>query len=184
MKLLFKGFAIVLLFSLNTCAKPDIGNDGITEVNTMTLDIPDGFDYSTHRSVKIKINDYSNAIYDIFITSSEPYFDGTQTYFDEVGEFVTEDVYRDDIINKLVLRGVAKNGLLEQKITLPRYCTHVYLRRKNGLRYSGELVSVINNQINYTYQDSVGRNNFGMNNLGMYNPWSAMTLECAQHLEV
>ena len=57
MKLLFKGFAIVLLFSLNTCAKPDIGNDGITEVNTMTLDIPDGFDYSTHRSVKIKIND-------------------------------------------------------------------------------------------------------------------------------
>ncbi|WP_299361843.1 LruC domain-containing protein [Winogradskyella sp.] len=159
MKHVIKYTSIIILLALSACAKPDVENEATTENNTVnTINIPEGFDYRTHRKVSIKINDNSNAIYEVFVTSNDSYFAGTQTYLNESDETVTEDVYRDDIINKQVLKGVTKNGILEQSITLPMYCTEVYIRRNDNLRYSGELVSVVNDEVNYMYQDTPGRN--------------------------
>ncbi|MEO1029834.1 MAG: LruC domain-containing protein [Bacteroidota bacterium] len=160
MKHVVRYTSLMMLLVLSACAKPDLGTDkGETSEETVNvIDIPEGFDYRTHRKVNVKISDNSNAIYEVFVTSNDSYFAGTQTYVDESGETVTEDVYRDDIINKHVLKGVAKNGTLEQSITLPMYCTELYIRRNDNLRYSGELVSIINDEVNYIYQDVSGRN--------------------------
>ena len=159
-KQILKGLSIFSLALIVSCAKPDTSdsnNNNDDNPDEVSINIPNGFDYSTYKTVEVSINDNSNAIYEIFITSEDAYFDGTQTYLNESDEIVTEDVYRDDIINKQVLKGVAKNGVLEQTITIPSYCTQVYIRRNESLKFSGEMVSIVNNEINYNFIDSSGR---------------------------
>ncbi len=154
-----KPLVLLLLASIVSCAKPDV-NDSSNSNSDPTeevINIPEGFDYSTSHEVTVTISDNSNAIYEVFATSDIDYFVETVTYEDEEGNTVTEDIYRDDIINKQVMTGVAVDGTLVQSITLPKYCDKVYIRRKDNLQYSGEMVDVINNQINYTFQESAGR---------------------------
>jgi hypothetical protein len=38
----------------------------------------------------------------------EPYFAGNQTFLNESNEIVTEPVYKNDILNKLIVTGVPK----------------------------------------------------------------------------
>ncbi len=160
-KQILKNLSIFILALIVSCAKPDTSgstnNDDDDNPNEVSINIPDGFDYSTYKTVEVSITDNSNALYEVFVTSEDAYYDGTQTYLNESDEVVTEEVYRDDIINKQVLKGVINNGVLEQTITIPSYCTQVYIRRNENLKFSGELVSIVNNEINYNYTDSSGR---------------------------
>ncbi|BAO75980.1 LruC domain-containing protein [Winogradskyella sp. PG-2] len=159
MKELIKIGGSIALLLLFTCTQPEIANDLPEDENLGSwIDIPSGFDYSTHESVNIKINDNSNAVYEVFVTSNDPNFLGSKTFIDESGNTVTDDVYREDIINKQVLKGIPKNGILEQLVTLPKYCEKVYIRRNNRLNFSGEFVNVVNGEVNYTFQNSAGRN--------------------------
>lgn len=121
------------------------------------IDIPEGFDYKTHQEVKVTINDDSNAIYEVFVTSDDPIFLGTQTFLNQENETITEDVYRDDVIDKQVFKGITGNGLLEQTVTIPTYCTKLYIRRNDNLQSRGELVDIVDNEVNYTYQESAQR---------------------------
>ncbi len=160
MDLLKRYIIVIPLIFLTSCFE-DQFKDNVRPDDNVTLDgidIPEGFDYSTHKEVKIKIQDYSTAIYDVFVASNQQYFYGTETFEDETGQIVTEDVYKDDIINKKVFSGVASNGAIEHTITLPLYTSQVYIRRDDNLKFSGELVNVINNEINYSYQESSQRN--------------------------
>ena len=159
MKELIKIGSLITLMVFFTCAQPEIDNDLPENENLGSwIDVPTGFDYSTHESVKVRINDNSNAIYEVFVTSNDPNFLGTKTFIDESGNTVTDDVYREDIINKQVLKGMPINGVLEQLVTLPKYCKKVYIRRNNRLNFSGEFVNVVNGEVNYTFQNSTGRN--------------------------
>ena len=160
----FKNFvAVYTLFLIIASCIPEVeveqgtavsnGNSNSNNTNNTTeINIPAGFDYKTHQKVEIQINDATgNVKYDLFIYSDTKIFVGTQTYIDEAGNQVTEDVYKDDIINKPVFSGVPKNGQLNLTVTLPAYATEVYLRRKEGLKYSAEMVEVSNNKIQYTH---------------------------------
>jgi LruC domain-containing protein len=160
MKSIFRYISILIIFLLASC------NENIIETeetagsgnSTVDIDIPEGFNYNTHRKVTIKINDNSAAFYEVFSTSDEKIFEGTVTYENEAGETVTEDFYRDDIIRKKLFKGIPQNGILEQTVTLPNYCTEVYIRRNDNLKLSGELISIVNKEVNYTYQQTAQRN--------------------------
>ncbi|GAL71545.1 LruC domain-containing protein [Jejuia pallidilutea] len=158
---------IFILLLITSCAKPDINLEDTSVNDADTINIPEGFDYSTHKTVSIKIYDDTKSIYEVFVTSEDSCFVGTQTYVDESGKTVTKNVYRDDIINKQVLKGVTKNGILEQSVTLPKYCRQVYIRRNDNLKYSGELVDVINNEVQYRYQKTTSKSLFSKGKNGV-----------------
>jgi hypothetical protein len=51
------------------------------------------------------------------------YFDGNQTFLNQSNEIVTEPVYRNDILNKLMFSGVPVNGVLSANDkNVPKYC--------------------------------------------------------------
>lgn len=138
--------------SNNPSENSNSNNNNNNTNNSVEINIPAGFDYKTHDKVEVEINDATgNVKYDLFIYSDTKVFVGTETYIDEAGNQVTEDVYKDDIINKPVFSGAPKNGELNLTVTLPAYATKVYLRRKEGLKYSAEMVEVSNNKIQYTH---------------------------------
>ena len=163
-------FAISILFSflIISCSIPDLENslDENIDNNSLSLSIPDGFDFKTHEEVIITITDNSEyAKYDIFIYSSEPVFIGNQTYENESGEIVTEPVYRNGAIDKLVFSGVPHNGVLTQTINVPTYSDKIYIRRNSKFNYSSSVETIVNQQVNYNYTLSGNRS--------MNNPTSA-----------
>lgn len=123
------------------------------------INIPEGFDYSTYRKIKINITDNASVKYDVYAYTSEPYFVGTETYQNQSGESETEEIYRNDVINKLIFTGITKNGVLEQSINIPSFYDQVYIRRNDNLNYSSSIENIVNNQVNYTYSSSSGRSN-------------------------
>tara|TARA_R110000787_G_scaffold280945_5_gene391981 strand:- start:1989 stop:3995 length:2007 start_codon:yes stop_codon:yes gene_type:complete len=148
--------AISILFSflIISCSIPDLENslDENIDNNSLSLSIPDGFDFKTHEEVVITITDNSEyAKYDIFIYSSEPVFIGNQTYENESGEMITEPVYRNGAIDKLVFSGVPHNGILTQTINVPIYSDKIYVRRNSKFNYSSSVETIVNQQVNYNY---------------------------------
>lgn len=157
--LLKKYIILIPLVFLTSCFEDQFKDNVRSDDRATTngIDIPEGFDYSTHREVKVNIQDFSNATYELFVASDQPYFYGTETFENQSGQIETEDVYRDDIINKKVFSGIPSNGAIEHVITLPLYTSFVYIRRNDNLIYSGDLVNIVNNEINYNYQESSSR---------------------------
>jgi len=159
----FLSLTLISLF-IFSCSIPELDDnpidDGIN--NSISLSIPDGFDFKTHEEVVITITDNSEyAKYDIFIYSSEPVFIGNQTYENESGEMITEPVYRNGAIDKLVFSGVPHNGILTQTINVPTYSDKIYIRRNSKFNYSSSVETIVNQQVNYNYTLSGNRS---MNN--------------------
>ena len=156
MKNLKYNYVTTILFSLLifSCSVPDLDNnlgDEVTD-NTISLVIPEGFDFRTHNNVKVTINDNSNYVkYDIYIYSNESVFIGNETYENEFGEIVTEPVYRNEIIDKLIFTGVPNNGVLSQTITVPTYAEKIYIRRNEKLKYSSSIENIVNKPVSYTH---------------------------------
>jgi hypothetical protein len=61
--------------------------------------------------------------------SEKPLFAGNVTFLNQSNEIVTEAVYKNDVLDKLIFTGVPVNGVLLQTINVPKYCT-LYIRRK------------------------------------------------------
>ena len=111
-----------MLLALYACNIQDVEpvENGETEIRV--IDIPNGFDYRTHESVQITIADNSGyAKYDVFAYSDE-YYLGNQTFENQQGETVNEDVFKEDVINKPIFTGAPKDGVLVQTVSLPKYC--------------------------------------------------------------
>ncbi|MEM9680125.1 MAG: LruC domain-containing protein [Bacteroidota bacterium] len=159
MKYVMKYTSLIVLLVLSACAKPDLNanHEEVNEDTVSTIDIPQGFDYSTYRTVEIKINDNLPVKYDVYAYTSQPYLVGTETYENQEGVTETEEVYRNDIMNKLVFSGVTKNGVLEQSINLPTFYDKVYIRRNVNRNYSASIEQISNDQVNCTYTDTSGR---------------------------
>ncbi len=156
---------IIIIF-LSTSCVPDVTIEeeiGTTTTTTTTgtttaattglsIDIPNNFDYSTHQMVDIEIVDNNpTARYDLFVHSQTDNYLGMETYEDEEGNLITEEVYREDLVNKLVYSGVPKNGRITVSLTLPNYAQDVYLRRRENLKFSSKLVQINNNQLYYDH---------------------------------
>jgi hypothetical protein len=134
-----KSFLILLL--LNSCSAPVVENE-TTGPNNVRLKLTNKtFDLSTSRQVKIAINDVEKyAKYDIYAYSEKPLFAGNETFLNLSNEIVTEAVYKNDVLDKLIFTGVPVNGLLTQTINVPKYCTQLYIRRNNNLNFSLSIV--------------------------------------------
>lgn len=160
-----KCISILVILILNSCAKPDLdNNETVIEnipVNIENINIPDGFDYSTYRTVNVRIDDNSSARYDVYAYSSQPFFAGTETFENEAGETVTEDVFRNDVFNRLLFSGVAKNGVLEQSVNVSKFYDEIYIRRNDNLNYSASIERITNDQVSFRYNDSSSGRSFG-----------------------
>lgn len=151
---------ILCILCITSCAVPELEENIDTEVNanSVTLSIPAGFDFRTHNDVTINITDGDGyAKYDVFIYSEDPVFVGNETFENESGQIVTEPVYRNGVIDKLVFSGVPKNGVLTQKISVPTYSNKIYIRRNKNLNFSSSVEFIMNNQVHYNYSSSGSR---------------------------
>ena len=111
-KIVFNCSLLMALIIFNACEIiPDIEEvDTITEELTPTINIPDGFDFSTHHEVQVNINDNANYVrYDIYAYTDKLVLTGAETFQNQSGETVTEPVYRNDVLNKLIFSGAPVN---------------------------------------------------------------------------
>ncbi len=154
-----------MLLSFVSCSKIELLDDSQTDSTTNLLpqdfiDIPEGFDYSTYRTVNIEIKDNSsNVTYDVFAYSEELVSLGQQTFENEFGEMETKEIFRNDIINKFLFSGVPNNGVLEQSFNLPKFCDAIYIRRNDNLKFSSEIVMISENEVTYDYNSKKGYEN-------------------------
>jgi LruC domain-containing protein len=145
-----KSFLILLL--LNSCSAPVVENE-TTDPNNVRIKLTNKtFDFSTSRQVKIAINDVEKyAKYDVYAYSEKLLFAGNATFLNQSNEIVTEAVYRNDVLDKLIFTGVPVNGVLTQTINVPKYCTQLYIRRNNNLNFSSSIVPIINGEASTTF---------------------------------
>lgn len=143
---------LCFLLLLNACSAPEVQNDPVVGGDSNITITNKSFDFSTYRQVKITINDSEKFTkYDVFAYTADPYFAGNQTFLNQSDAIVTEPVFRNDILNKLIFTGVPVNGVLTQIINIPKYCTQLYIRRNNNLNFSSSVVSINNGDATYTY---------------------------------
>ena len=145
---------IIFLCSITSCSIPDLDDVPVDLVvdTAISLEIPEGFDFRTHNEVEVVINDNSGyAKYDIYIFASEPIFIGNETFENESGQIVTEPVYRNGVLDKLVFSGVPNNGVLSQKINVPTYADKIYIRRNENFNYSSSIERIVNQQVKFDY---------------------------------
>jgi len=141
--------SLLFLFSSCSFSEPEENVNSIDQTGAV-LTIPDGFDFSTDHNVKINIVDNENyAKYDIYAYSDELYDAGTETFENESGETITETVYKSDVLEQLIFSGVAKNGVLQQTIKLPKFYDKVYIRRNETLKFTSSIKDIINQEVNY-----------------------------------
>lgn len=130
-------------------------NNSVTEETGNTINVPDGFDFSTEQQVQITIYDNtSNVLYDVYAYTDEKYFAGTETFENQEGEIVTEDVYKSEVLNKLIFSGVPFNGTLTQTISMPTYYNKVYIRRNDNLRFTSSIENISNKEVNYSHKST------------------------------
>ncbi|NQY06114.1 MAG: LruC domain-containing protein [Flavobacteriaceae bacterium] len=123
------------------------------------LDVPEDFDFSTHRQVTIEIWDSDPSIrYDIFNIPDAPEYKGIETFENQAGEVVTEEVYHNNVMERHISSGVPHNGVLKLTTTIPKYINNVYLRRKDRYVMTGETVPILNNKVIYNHQNNFNGN--------------------------
>lgn len=160
---------IIPLIALYLCVScvPEVDPiaEGELEVSDeFSIDVPSSFDYSTHQQVEIEIIDTNpGAKYDVFVYSETDNYLGTISFEDESGDQTSEELYREDLVNKLVYTGVPKNGNLKVSVTLPKYCSQVYVRRKENMKYSAQLVQVSNQKAIYNHANYSNRSTQSQN---------------------
>ena len=143
---------LLLIIFIISCSIPEINEPMSTSTNSEGIRIPEGFDFKTYRAVNINIHDNTPYVkYDIYAYSENRYSIGFQTFENQVGEIETEEVFKNDVMNKLIFSGVPENGVLEQLVNVPTLCDKIYIRRNENLNFSSSIQSIDNNQINYSY---------------------------------
>lgn len=151
MKSFVKFSSLTILVLISACSKPNLNEDVIVSDAVEAIRIPDGFDFSTYRSINISIHDNAQAKYDVYAYTSQPVLLGTETFENEFGEIVTEEVYRNDVVNKLLFSGLTKNGSLNQEVNIPNFYDEVYIRRNDNQNYSSSIEKIANDKINYVH---------------------------------
>jgi LruC domain-containing protein len=127
-----------LLLVLSACETNDIetqeSDSGVQ--NLQNLSIPDGFDFSTERTVTLTINDETpNVKYEIF---------GYRSSLGNEAENIA------DALNNILYSGKPTAGSINHVIGLSNQYDKVYISRKDGIEYSFEIKDIDNNIINFT----------------------------------
>ncbi len=174
-------FVALLLLLIQSCVKddfdkvpnPDSETEKETETETETevsdleltnLQIPVGFEFKTYNEVSITINDNTtNARYDIYAYNDTDYIGEEIAFINDEGQPDTTTEYTSDVLNQLLFTGIPSNGLLERRLPIPAYYSQLYLRRKEGKRFSSEIIDITNGAVNYTYTEPSPSSKNGQN---------------------
>jgi LruC domain-containing protein len=134
--------AFILLISIISCESYDT-NEELAD-NTVSvekiLDIPDGFDFSTHKKVTIIINDPEKKIvYDVYKYSRE-----------NNDELENDELLIENTIYKHIISGITNNGNLKHTVNIPNNNETICIRRKSSEGYEFSIIPVDTN-INFTH---------------------------------
>nr|WP_299384650.1 LruC domain-containing protein [Allomuricauda sp.] len=170
--------ALVVLFigTLSSCVKdsldepvpPSTGSDPDTEtppvevpveeLEITELKIPTSFDFNTEKEINLTINDNSaNVKYHVYAYNDEIEVGEEIVYLNEEEEEETGFEVSVDNLNHLLFSGSPSGGILEQTFVLPSYFDKLYLRRKEGFKFSSAIVQITGSDISYTYIPDTGK---------------------------
>ena len=139
----FKIFLLLIL--VISCEDYENNDEIINDNNTVQkiLDIPEGFEYSTHRSVNLNINDKEdNIIYEFYIYSKEN---------ETEDNLKNDEIILDNKVYKKIISGITINKKIQHNINISNNINEVCLRRKSDDGYFYKLVSVENNIVTYNH---------------------------------
>ena len=92
---------------------------------------------------------------------------GYETFENQAGEIVTEEIFKNDVLNKLIFYGVPKNGILEHSVNIPNFYEQLYIRRKDNLKYSASVEMITSNKVEYFFSQGPS-NNIGRDSVEDY----------------
>lgn len=163
----------LLLFILQSCVKDSLEAPVETESENETeepvptgelqitdLKIPTGFEFKTEREVSLTINDASSAVrYDVYAYNENHEVGNEITYLNEANEEVTEPEIIVDNLNHLIFSGAPSGGKIEHAFVIPTYFEKLYLRRKEGFKYSSAIIDITSDLVSYTYVPEASKQN-------------------------
>jgi LruC domain-containing protein len=125
----------------------NINNDADSNAPEKILDIPDGFDFSTHQRVNLTINDPEEKIkYDVYNYSRISNDDEVELEYDEI--------LIDNTIYKYIISGITKNGKISHTINLSKSSESICIRRKSNEGYEFTIIETNQNEIVYNYSSN------------------------------
>lgn len=124
----------------------------IDQLEITELQIPSGFEFSTEKQIQLVINDNTaNVRYDVYAYNEEVSVGNQITYLNEEEEEETGFEVSVDNLNHLIFSGVPAGGKIEHSFVVPNYFEKLYIRRKEGFKYSSAVVNIVSSLVTYTY---------------------------------
>ncbi len=173
-QIVLSALCLFLTFTFTSCVKdsldsptnpsPDGGTEPpvevpVEELKITELQIPDGFDFETEKEITLVINDNTpNVKYQVYAYNDEVNLGDEITFLNEEEEEETGFEISVDNLNHLIFSGVPSVGKLEQSFVVPNYFQKLYLRRKDGFKYSSAILNITSNEVTYTYVPESGKN--------------------------
>lgn len=85
---------MLIIISCDSAQEIEDFQNETTDLDINNLNIPNGFDFSTHKTIEVNITGDNNLTrYDVFAYSNEALFVGMETYQNESGVMVTDSVF-------------------------------------------------------------------------------------------
>ncbi|MEE9362201.1 MAG: LruC domain-containing protein [Cellulophaga sp.] len=127
----------------------------IDEFKITDLKIPKNFKFKTHNEITITINDNtSNTRYDVYAYNDKITIGEEIAIVNDEGLADTTTEFQSDILNHILFTGAPTNGVLTHTVAVPSYYTKLYVRRKEGTRYSSKIITINNDNATYTHINS------------------------------
>lgn len=124
----------------------------IPELEILNLQVPPGFEFETSETVEITITDnISNARYDVYAYNDQVDIGAEIPIVNDEGQEDTTITYSSDILNHIVFSGAPSNGEIKHSVAVPSYYSKLYIRRKEGGRFSSEIIDIANNKAHYIH---------------------------------
>ncbi|MEM9000427.1 MAG: LruC domain-containing protein [Bacteroidota bacterium] len=133
-------------------------NTPVSELELTQLQLPTGFTFETQDEISIIINDNTpNVRYDVYAFSDVEYGGEEIAIINDEGQEDTAVEYTSDILNHLLFSGTPSNGSIQHSLAIPSYYSQLYLRRKEGTRYSSEIIDINGDLATYTHVATTSR---------------------------
>ncbi|WP_431122836.1 LruC domain-containing protein [Flagellimonas flava] len=165
---------ILLALSLTSCVKDSLDNptnptsEGtpptpevevpVDELEITELKIPANFDFDTEKEVTLTINDNTpNAKYYVYAYNDQVVLGEEFVFLNEEEEEETGVEVSVDNLNHLILSGIPSGGSLEQTFVIPSYYEKLYLKRKEGFKFSSAIINITGTALTYNYIPDTGK---------------------------